>query len=1193
MPRQFTRSLKFFALSFSSCLFLAGFCFNGWFQSQSAPLQNPAPVASLSAGSFETNLTPEGIASAFGNNLAPSNATARTTPLPTTLNGVTVTVNGVAAGLFFVSAGQINYLIPPVVALGEATVNVLRNGAITHTGKLALVSAAPAIFTANGNGLGVPAAIAMRIAANGAQTTETIAQLVNNRWATKPINLGPANERVILNLFLCGLRGLPNTDGNSTNGVAENVRVLLGGLELTPIFAAKQGGLVGVDQINVEVPRTLLGRGKIRLAIQGGNFVSNEAEIEIAGATGTNPPTVTSFAPTLATAGETLIINGSGFATTAANNVALINGLEAVIESASANQLIVRVPFGAESGRVAVRTTQGEGSSASNVTLRTTISGLVTDTNGSPLPGVEVSFGSIRATTRNDGTYLLRDVNAGLGALKCDPSKLPLTPAMQPYSKLVTITANRDNLQATVALQPITGNAASIQTQGGAAEDITAPLLRVAAPSGSVSNGAVTFSFADNTVGTFPPGVTGNLVFLTLVANSRTPAPFPARIFSSATAQLTPFGVRLAPGGKLTFPNPDGLAANTQARLYKLDQTTGSATLGQFVDVGTATVSADGQRIETGANDITETSMYFVALTRALTTVTGRVVDSDNTTPARRALVRVRGQETFTDGNGGFTLRNVPLPANNQISVEASFVRPTGRTDRVTRNNINAVVNGLTRVTPDLVLPSPATQPNQPPTLIAPSALATTEGVTSTSALLVSDPDSNQPVTVTVSGAAFASIVQVQGVFNLRLAPGAGTAGTYTLTLRATDSQNGVTTQAVAVTVTNGGNLPPVLTVQATHTTTVGQQLVFTVSATDPNVGQTLTLTATGLPNGAAFSQTTATTGRFTWTPSANQVGTVTVTFVVSDGSLSDTKQTFITVSGGTWTLTTDFQDGEIRNIVAIGSDLYHSRYAYGVFRSPDNGSGWVPFNQGLDSGGFNIYALDTRNGYLLAGTYSSGRIYRTLPGNNNWTTTFTGANTFYNFVQTSTSIYAVSNFAFFISSNDGLVWTKVSDFGSDFVAIGSNGFYGIYNGDVYRSIDSGGFWSKIGIAALDAASGTATAITVRGAEIFVGTNFAGMYYSNNNGLSWESINTGVAQNSAGQPIRVTRFLLHNNVVYACLNGGAAAAGGGIIRFNDTTRAWEPFNQGLTDLQVSTLAVGNGFFYAGTYNGKFYRRPIQ
>ena len=912
------RSIQFLGLALISVFCFTGLSFIGSSRGLTAPFQTPAAFSSLSAASYETNLTPEGIAAGFGSNLAPNSATATTTPLPTTLNTISVTVNGVNAGLFFVSSGQINYLIPLGTAAGEATVNVLRNGVITHTGKINIVSAAPAIFTANANGTGVPAAIVLRVATNGAQTTETIAQLVNNRWQTKAINLGPTGERVFLVLFLCGIRGLPNSDGNSGNGVAENVRVLIGGVEQTPIFANKQGGLVGVDQINVEIPRELLGRGKIKATVLGGSFSSLEVEIEIAGAASTNPPTVTSFTPALATASETLTITGAGFSTVAANNLVRVNGLETVVESASATQLTVRVPYGAEAGRVVVRTTTGESSSNSDVGVRTTISGLATDTNGNPLPGVEVSYGSFKVTTRNDGTYLLRDVPAGLGTLKLDPSKLPLNPPMQPYSKIAGVTLNRDNLQSTTALQTVSGEAASIQTStGSAAEEGDFTQHRVLAPDGTITTGNVTFTFADNTVGTFPADVTDNRIYLTVLNNSRTPAPLPAGIFSSTIAMLSPFGVKLAPGGKLTFPNTDGLAANAQARLYKLDQTTGSSTLGQFIDVGVATVSTDGQRIETGTNAITETSIYFAALRRPLTTVTGRVVDSDNTTPVRRALVMLRGQQTFTDGNGSFTLRNIPVPANNLLSLEASFVRPTGRTDSVTRNNIAAVVNGLTSVKPNLVLSSPTTQPNRPPSLVAPTLLTATEGQTRNIPILVSDPDSIQPVQVTLTSPNFVSIVLLQNIANIRIAPPAGSAGTYPLTLRATDNQNATTTLNATLIVT--ANRAPVLFVPLAQTANVGQQLAFNVSATDPDISQTLTLTATNLPTGATFTQIGAATGRFTWVPTANQGGNFTVTFNVADNgtpSLSNSKTVTITVASNAGTVS-----GTVRN-AATGTVL-------------------------------------------------------------------------------------------------------------------------------------------------------------------------------------------------------------------------------------------------------------------------------
>lgn len=1222
------RQLRLLLLTtLSFILFLAGFSFLGNSRGLTAPFQTPAAFSSLSAASFETNLTPEGIAAGFGSNLAPSTATATTTPLPTTLNTIAVTVNGVNAGLFFVSSGQINYLIPLGTAAGEATVNVLRNGVITHTGKINSVSAAPAIFTANANGAGVPAAIVLRVATNGAQTTETIAQLVSNRWQTKAINLGPTGERVFLILFLCGIRGLPNSDGNSGNGVAENVRVLIGGVEQTPTFANKQGGLIGVDQINVEIPRALLGRGKIKATVLGGGFSSLEVEIEIAGATGTNPPTVTSFAPALATASETLNINGSGFSTVAANNLVRVNGLETLVESASATQLIVRVPYGAEAGRVAVRTSTGESSSSSDVGVRTTISGLATDTNGNPLPNVEVSYGSFKTTTRNDGTYLLRDVPAGLGTLKLDPSKLPLTPPMQPYSKIATATANRDNLQSTTALQTVSGEAASIQTStGGEVEEGGFNQHRVFAPNGTITNGNVIFSFDDNTVGTFPAGTTDNRIYLTVLNNSRTPTPLPAGIFSSTIAMLSPFGVKLAPGGKLTFPNTDGLAANAQARLYKLDQTAGSATLGQFIDVGVATVSADGQRVETAANAITETSIYFAALARPLTTVTGRVVDSDNTTPVRRALVSLRGQQTFTDGNGSFTLRNIPVPANNLLSIEASFVRPTGRTDSVTRNNIQALVNGLTRVTPDLVLPSPTTQPNRPPALTVPTLLTATEGQTRLIPILASDPDSTQPVQVTLTGPNFVSIVQIQNIANIRIAPPAGTAGSYPLTVKATDNLNATTTVNATLTVT--GNRAPVLFVPLAQTASVGQALAFNVSATDPDLDQTLALTAAALPSGATFVQTGANVGRFTWTPTANQTGNFTATFSVTDNgspALTDRKSVAINVGGVTtaqWMQTAGPEGATVRAFVVNGTNVFAATDG-GIFRSTNDGASWTPASNGL-AGQF-ISSLANNGTALFAGSYGASQlagagVFRSTDNGANWTPANTGLSS-QNILSLGTNgstVFAgVIAGGAFRSTDNGATWVAASNgLGTQqvfaFAAIGNTVFAGTLTGGVFRSTDNGANWTAVNTGLVFPSIST---LAVNGTTLFAGTNGAGIFRSTDNGANWTAVNNGLGIQA------VSALLVNGTTLYAgSLSGGvyrttdngatwavagnglglqpisALAARGtsllagtiiGVFRSTDNGANWAPSNTNLSGQNILSLAVNGSNLFAGTVNGVF------
>jgi uncharacterized protein (TIGR03437 family) len=74
------------------------------------------------------------VAVVFGTNLAPAQPpqgiSASTVPLPTKLNGVLATVNGIQAPLYYVSSGQINIQIPYETPSGPAILAVNNNGAV-------------------------------------------------------------------------------------------------------------------------------------------------------------------------------------------------------------------------------------------------------------------------------------------------------------------------------------------------------------------------------------------------------------------------------------------------------------------------------------------------------------------------------------------------------------------------------------------------------------------------------------------------------------------------------------------------------------------------------------------------------------------------------------------------------------------------------------------------------------------------------------------------------------------------------------------------------------------------------------------------------------------------------------------------------------------------------------------------------
>jgi concanavalin A-like lectin/glucanase superfamily protein/putative Ig domain-containing protein/PKD domain-containing protein len=86
---------------------------------------------------------------------------------------------------------------------------------------------------------------------------------------------------------------------------------------------------------------------------------------------------------------------------------------------------------------------------------------------------------------------------------------------------------------------------------------------------------------------------------------------------------------------------------------------------------------------------------------------------------------------------------------------------------------------------------------------------------------------------------------------------------------------------------------PPVLAPISVQSVVAGQPLTFTLSASDSN-SSNLTYSASALPSGATLN---AATGLFSWTPNGTQTGVYDVTFTVSDGELTSSQATTITVS--------------------------------------------------------------------------------------------------------------------------------------------------------------------------------------------------------------------------------------------------------------------------------------------------------
>lgn len=236
-------------------------------------------ASAVQASSFaSTGIAPDSIAAIFGENLATGVEIAGTLPLPTTLLGTTVTIRDSAgierqAPLFFVSPGQINFLVPGATAIGQALFIVRSGNTVAGIGAISIARIAPGLFTANATGQGVVAGVALRISAGGAPIFEPLSKIENGQLVSVPLDLGPETDQVYLVVYGSGFR---------KRDVLLGASALLGGASLPIAYAGEAPGLVGADQVNLgPLPRSLAGRGEVDLVMTFENRAVNTVKVTI------------------------------------------------------------------------------------------------------------------------------------------------------------------------------------------------------------------------------------------------------------------------------------------------------------------------------------------------------------------------------------------------------------------------------------------------------------------------------------------------------------------------------------------------------------------------------------------------------------------------------------------------------------------------------------------------------------------------------------------------------------------------------------------------------------------------------------------------------------------------------------------------------------------------------------------------
>jgi uncharacterized protein (TIGR03437 family) len=194
-----------------------------------------------------------GIVSIFGENLAASTASAQAVPLPTKLAGTSVTVDGILAPLFYVSPGQINFQYPSSVntTAGSAPVIVVSTAAGSSDPYLTAPTPEESIgiFSTNSTGCGQGAVL--NVASDGTVSANSASNSVSPGDYVSIYGTGL--EPYYTNLLQDGVPTPLDAPPRVQEGVAADFDFILAPYSLAS-WAGRAPGLIGVDQVNIQIP---------------------------------------------------------------------------------------------------------------------------------------------------------------------------------------------------------------------------------------------------------------------------------------------------------------------------------------------------------------------------------------------------------------------------------------------------------------------------------------------------------------------------------------------------------------------------------------------------------------------------------------------------------------------------------------------------------------------------------------------------------------------------------------------------------------------------------------------------------------------------------------------------------------------------------------------------------------------------
>lgn len=274
--------------------------------------------------------------------------------------------------------------------------------------------------------------------------------------------------------------------------------------------------------------------------------------------------------------------------------------------------------------------------------------------------------------------------------------------------------------------------------------------------------------------------------------------------------------------------------------------------------------------------------------------------------------------------------------------------------------------------------------------------------------------------------------------------------------------------------------------------------------------------------------------------------------------------------NGGSWTQINNGLSPYICSIAIYGNYIYAATYWNGTYRSINNGSSWSPLGIGCGYLSVNSIAVDGTHLYASSSDGFSSLTTQNL----GWQCGLATYNlSIKSLVSYQSNIVAAAKYLIHNSLNNGTSW-NYNLLNINAVATNDSIVIAGSNGSIYRSLNWGTTWQ---FCYSVPNSAVVSNIVFKDSIAYAATLGKGVFYSNNNGLSWTAKNSG---------------LLNLNINTIAYSDSALIAGSnnaGIFISKNQGTSWYAANSGLPDTCIQTLATYEHIIYAGTKSHGIYK----